>query len=178
LLKLFEVVVSQDEPPLANPEESRVARRMKTAVAHAGTPLQQLEYALHPWVTVVVMPVFALANAGVTLNGDVAAMLMNPVALGICLGLLVGKPVGILLSVWIAIRGGLATMPEGVSWPQLGAVGVLAGIGFTMSLFIAGLAFPSGRVLMAAKEGILIASTVAGLTGWLLLRHIQNNKKY
>ena len=64
-----------------------------------------------------------------------------------------------------------------MSWPQLGAVGVLAGIGFTMSLFIAGLAFPSGRVLMAAKEGILIASTVAGLTGWLLLRHIQKHKE-
>ena len=177
LLRLFEVAVLQDEPPLANPEESRVARRMKTAVAHAGTPLQQLEYALHPWVTVVVMPVFALANAGVTLNADIVTILGNPVAFGILLGLLVGKPVGILLSAWLAIRGGLATMPEGVSWPQLGAVGVLAGIGFTMSLFIAGLAFPHGPVLMAAKEGILIASTVAGLTGWLLLRHIQNNKK-
>lgn len=177
LLKLFEEVVSQDEPPLANPERSRVTRRMNIAVAHVGTPLQQLEYALHPWVTVVVMPVFALANAGVTFDGDVAAMLMNPVALGVCLGLLVGKPVGILLSVWIAIRGGLASMPEGVSWAQVGSVGVLAGIGFTMSLFIAGLAFPSGPVLMAAKEGILIASTIAGLTGWLLLRHIQNNKQ-
>jgi len=123
------------------------------------------------------MPVFALANAGVTLDGDVAAMLMNPVALGVCLGLLVGKPVGILLSVWIAIRAGLASMPEGVSWAQVGAVGVLAGIGFTMSLFIAGLAFPRGPVLMAAKEGILIASTVAGITGWLLLRHIQKHKE-
>jgi NhaA family Na+:H+ antiporter len=177
LLKLFEEVVSQHEPPLANPEQSRVARRMKTAVAHAGTPLQQLEYALHPWAIVVVMPVFALANAGVTLDGDIVAMLMNPVALGVCLGLLVGKPVGILFSAWLAIRGGLATMPENVSWPQLGAVGMLAGIGFTMSLFIAGLAFPRGPLLMAAKEGILIASTVAGLTGWLLLRNIQNNKE-
>ena len=150
---------------------------MKTAVAHVGTPLQQLEYALHPWVTVVVMPVFALANAGVTLDGDIVAMLVNPVALGILLGLLVGKPVGVVLSVWLVIRGGLATMPEGVSWPQLGAVGVLAEVGFTMSLFMAGLAFPRGPVLMAAKEGILIASTIAGLTGWLLLRHIQNSKK-
>jgi type IV pilus assembly protein PilB len=102
LLKLFEEVVSQHEPPLANPEQSRVARRMKTAVAHAGTPLQQLEYALHPWAIVVVMPVFALANAGVTLDGDIVAMLMNPVALGVCLGLLVGKPVGILFSAWLA----------------------------------------------------------------------------
>ncbi|MGZ8381923.1 MAG: Na+/H+ antiporter NhaA [Nitrospira sp.] len=178
LLKLFEEVVSQDRSPLANPERSRVARRLKTAVAHVGTPLEQLEEALHPWVTVVVMPVFALANAGVTLDGDVVAMLMNPVALGVCLGLLVGKPVGILFSSWLVIRGGLASLPEGVSWAQLGAVGMLAGIGFTMSLFIAGLAFPLGPSLLAAKEGILLASTVAGLTGWLLLRHIQNNREY
>ena len=177
LLTLFEEVASPDQPPLANPEQSRVARRMKTAVAHVGTPLQQLEYALHPWVTVVVMPVFALANAGVTLDADIVTMLVTPVALGILLGLLVGKPVGIVLSAWLAIRGGLATMPEGVSWPQLVAVGVLAGVGFTMSLFVAGLAFPRGPVLMAAKEGLLIASTVAGLTGWLLLRYIQNNKE-
>jgi NhaA family Na+:H+ antiporter len=177
LLDRFEEVVSPDRPSLANREQHRIARSMKTAVTHVETPLQQLEHALHPWVTVVVMPLFALANAGVTLDADLVAMLVNPVALGICLGLLVGKPVGILFSAWLAIRGGLATMPEGVSWAQLGAVGVLAGIGFTMSLFIAGLAFPRGPSLMAAKEGILIASTVAGLTGWLLLRHIQSNKE-
>ncbi len=174
LLKRFEDVVSHEQPPLANAEQHQVARRMKAAVTHVETPLQQLESALHPWVTVVVMPMFALANAGVTLHGDVVAMLMNPVALGVCFGLLVGKPAGILLSTWLAIRGGLASMPEGVSWAQLGAVGMLAGIGFTMSLFIAGLAFPRGPLLMAAKEGILIASTVAGLAGWLLLRHIQS----
>jgi NhaA family Na+:H+ antiporter len=173
LLERFEEVWSPDHPPLASPEQHRVARRMKAAVAHVETPLQQLEYALHPWVTVVVMPVFALANAGVMLDANIVAMLINPVALGILLGLLVGKPAGILFSAWLAIRGGLATMPAGVSWPQLGAVGVLAGIGFTMSLFIAGLAFPSGPLLMAAKEGILIASTAAGLTGWLCLKRIR-----
>jgi NhaA family Na+:H+ antiporter len=162
---------------LANQERQRIARRMKTAVAHVETPLQQLEHALHPWVTVVVMPVFALANAGVTLDADIVAMLIDPVALGICLGLLVGKPVGIVLSAWLATRCGVAALPEGVSWPQLGAVGLLAGIGFTMSLFIAGLAFPRGPLLMAAKEGILVASTMAGLIGWLLLKHIHRNKE-
>lgn len=177
LLHRFEQVLSRDQPPLANQERHRVARRMKTAVTQVETPLQQMEHALHPWVTVVVMPVFALANAGVTLDTDTIAMLINPVALGILLGLLVGKPVGILFSSWLAIRGGLASMPEGVSWAQLGAVGMLAGIGFTMSLFIAGLAFPQGPLLIAAKEGVLIGSTVAGLTGWLLLRHIQNSKE-
>jgi NhaA family Na+:H+ antiporter len=176
LLQRFEQVLSPDLPPLANREGHRIARRMKTAVAHVETPLQQLEHALHPWVTVVVMPVFALANAGVTLDADIVAMLIDPVALGICLGLLVGKPVGIVLSAWLAIRCGVATLPEGVSWPQLGAVGVLAGIGFTMSLFIAGLAFPLEPSLMAAKQGILIASTAAGLIGWLCLKRIGEKK--
>jgi NhaA family Na+:H+ antiporter len=176
LLQRFEQVLSPDQPPLANQERHRIARRMKTAVANVGTPLQQLEHALHPWVTVVVMPVFALANAGVTLDANIIGMLLNPVALGVCLGLLIGKPVGILLSAWLAMRSGLAELPEGVSWPQLGAVGVLAGIGFTMSLFIAGLAFPSGPSLMAAKEGILIASTIAGLIGWLLLKRIHTKQ--
>jgi NhaA family Na+:H+ antiporter len=176
LLHRFEEVLSPDQPPLANQESQRIARRMKTVVTHVETPLQQLEHALHPWVTVVVMPVFALANAGIALDADLVAMLINPVALGVCFGLLVGKPAGILLSAWLATRSGLAALPEGVSWPQLGAVSVLAGIGFTMSLFIAGLAFSRGPSLMAAKEGILIASTTAGVIGWLLLKHIHRNE--
>jgi NhaA family Na+:H+ antiporter len=172
LLHRFEQVLSPEQPPLANQERHRIARRMKTVVAHVETPLQQLEHALHPWVTVVVMPVFALANAGVTLDADIIAMLMSPVAIGVCLGLLLGKPVGILLSAWLVTRFGFTALPEGVSWSQLGAVGVLAGIGFTMSLFIASLAFPSGPSLMAAKEGILVASTIAGLVGWFLLKRL------
>jgi len=124
-------------------------------------------------VTVVVMPVFALANAGVTLDTDAGAMLIDPVALGVIVGLLVGKPVGIVLSSWLAIRGRFATLPEGVSWSHLWAVGCLAGIGFTMSLFITGLAFTHGPSLMSAKVGILVASPVAGAIGWLLLRRIQ-----
>jgi len=173
LLERFEKVLSPDTHPLIDRERHRIARRMKTAVAHVETPLQQLEHALHPWVTVVIMPVFALANAGVTLNADIGAMLIDPVALGILLGLLVGKPVGIVFSTWLAIRGGLATLPEGVSWPHLWAVGLLGGIGFTMSLFITGLAFTHGPSLMSAKVGILFASTTAGTVGWLFLRYIR-----
>jgi NhaA family Na+:H+ antiporter len=119
------------------------------------------------------MPVFALAKAGATLHEDIIAMLINPVALGVCLGLLVGKPVGILFSSWFAIRAGLASLPDGVSGPQLGVVGILAGIGFTMSLFIVVLAFDTGPTLLSAKAAIVLASTVAGLTGWLWLRHMQ-----
>lgn len=173
LLERFEEVISPDKPALANRERHRIASHMKTAVQHVETPLQQLEQALHPWVTVVVMPVFALANAGVTLDADVGAMLVNPVAMGVILGLLLGKPVGIVLSSWLAIRGGFAALPEGVSWSHLWAVGFLAGIGFTMSLFITGLAFPHGASSMSAKVGILAASTTAGTIGWLFLKRIR-----
>lgn len=172
LLDRFEAVLP-DKPPLANQERHRIAAHMKAAVQHVETPLQHLEHVLHPWVTIVVMPVFALANAGVTLDANVGAMLLNPVALGILLGLLAGKPVGIVFSTWLAIRSGLATLPPGVSWSHLWAVGCLAGIGFTMSLFIAGLAFPHAPSLMAAKVGILFASTAAGTIGWILLRRIR-----
>jgi len=173
LLERFEQAMSPEKPPLANRERQQIAHHMKTAVQQVETPLQQLEQTLHPWVTVVVMPVFALANAGIRLDADIDAMLINPVALGVILGLLVGKPVGIVLLSWLVIRGGLATLPSGVSWPHLWAVGCLAGIGFTMSLFITGLAFTHGPSLMSAKVGILVASTTAGTIGWLFLKRIR-----
>ena len=173
LLERFEQAMSPEKPQLANRERQQIAHHMKTAVLQAETPLQQLEHTLHPWVTVVVMPVFALANAGIKLDADIGAMLMNPVALGIILGLLVGKPIGIVCSSWLVIRGGLATLPSGVSWTHLWAVGCLGGIGFTMSLFITGLAFTHGPSLMSAKAGILAASTTAGVIGWLLLKRIR-----
>ncbi|MGZ8423142.1 MAG: Na+/H+ antiporter NhaA, partial [Nitrospira sp.] len=173
LLDRFEKAMSPEKPPLANRERHRIADHMKTAVQNVETPLQQLEHALHPWVTVVVMPVFALANAGITLDADIGAMLINPIALGVILGLLVGKPIGIVFSSWLVIRGGLATLPSGVSWPHVWAIGILAGIGFTMSLFITGLAFDHGTLQMSAKVGILTASTMAGSIGWLLLRRMR-----
>jgi len=173
LLERFEKALSPVKPQLGNLERHQIAKHMKTAVQHVETPLQQLEHALHPWVTVVVMPVFALANAGITLDADIGAMLINPVAMGVILGLLVGKPVGIVLSSWLAIRGGFAALPNGASWPHLWAVGCLAGIGFTMSLFITGLAFTQEPSLTSAKVGILVASTTAGAIGWLYLKRIR-----
>jgi NhaA family Na+:H+ antiporter len=134
-----------------------------------------LETALHPWVTVVVMPVFALANAGITVDAHIVATLVHPVALGVIVGLLAGKPLGIVFSSWLVIRGGFASLPSGVSWPLLWSVGCLAGIGFTMSLFITGLAFGQSPELQSAKAGILIASSLAGVIGWLLLRRFAPN---
>jgi NhaA family Na+:H+ antiporter len=116
------------------------------------------------------MPIFALANAGLTFGPDILATLTTPVAFGIMVGLLAGKPIGIVCAAWISVRTGVATLPEEVSWRHLAGVGFLGGIGFTMSLFITGLAFTEGEVSMSAKAGILLASTVAGSMGWLVLR--------
>lgn len=110
--------MSPERSPLANRERHQIANHMKTVVQHVETPLQQLEYALHPWMAVVVMPVFALANTRITLDAIVGAMLINSVALGVMFELLVEKPIGIVLSSWFVIRGRFASLPEGVSWPS------------------------------------------------------------
>ncbi|MDF1505692.1 Na+/H+ antiporter NhaA [Roseisolibacter sp. H3M3-2] len=145
----------------------------------AQPPLIRMEHALHGVVAFAIMPLFALANAGVTLGGDaLRAAAAHPVTLGALLGLLVGKPVGIVGFSWAAVRLGWASLPHGVTWRSLAGAGVLGGIGFTMALFIAGLAFPgadgaaggASPLLDAAKVGVLAASTVAGVAGWLLLR--------
>lgn len=133
------------------------------------SPLHRLEHALHPWVTFAIMPLFALANAGVKLGTDVGSQLSSPVASGVAIGLLLGKPLGITLMAWLAVRVGLAALPEGLSWLQIHAAGWLGGIGFTMSLFLAALAFNQESLLVEAKVGILAGSLAAGLLGAGLL---------
>jgi NhaA family Na+:H+ antiporter len=150
--------------------QQEAIERIEDACEGAQTPLMKLEHALHGVVAFGIMPVFALANAGVRLGGDVAASVANSVTLGIVLGLVLGKPLGITLASWLAVRLGVAVLPGGASWRLLHGVSWLGGIGFTMSLFIAGLAFPDARLLGASKLGILGASVAAGLVGWLLLR--------
>lgn len=135
------------------------------------TPLARLEHGLHGFVAFFVMPVFALANAGVALGAGAGALLTDAVALGIAVGLVVGKPVGVMLLAWLAVRIGVANLPEGVTWRQMFGVSFLTGIGFTMSIFIANLAFTSNPELLdSAKLGILVASLISGVTGYLLLR--------
>ena len=115
-----------------------------------------------------IVPLFALANAGVALEGTLLGALPGPVTLGIVAGLVIGKPVGIILFTWLGVRSGLLQLPEGVAWRQVYGVSVLAGIGFTMSLFVASLAFDNSALLSAAKMGILAASLSAGIAGWTL----------
>ena len=145
-------------------------RRLETLTEQAQAPLARLEHGLHAVVTFGIMPLFALANAGVSLRAG-GEMLTSPVTVGVLVGLLLGKPLGITVASWGAVRSGLATLPTGVTWRTLHGVAWLGGIGFTMSLFIAGLAFGAYPALLtAAKLGILLASVLAGLVGWALLR--------
>ncbi len=116
------------------------------------------------------MPIFALANAGVALSARSLSADSLAMMFGIVFGLVLGKPVGLFGAAWLAVRAGLADLPQGVTWRHMAGVGVLAGIGFTMSLFIAALAFAQPEVLAMAKLSILVASLIAGCAGLLLLR--------
>lgn len=127
--------------------------------------LMTVEAALHPWVAYGIMPLFALANAGVDISGvSLAEPASVGVILGVVLGLVVGKLVGVLAASALVMRLGLAVRPRGVTWGSIALVGVVAGIGFTMAIFIANLAFPSGAMLGAAKIGVLIASAISGVS--------------
>lgn len=137
---------------------------------HEEPPLQRLEHGLHPWVAFVVLPVFAFANAGVSLEGLTFGSLLAPVTLGIMLGLFVGKQIGVFGAVWLAVKLGLARKPDGVSWGMIYGVSILCGIGFTMSLFIGGLAFEGPEAARAVRVGVLAASALAAVYGLAVLR--------
>ncbi len=144
---------------------------LETITDRIQSPAQSIEHNLHPWSTFIILPIFALANAGIVLSSDAFNNLADPVSLGILLGLVVGKPVGITFMSWLAVRGGLAEMPGGVSWAQFASASCLAGIGFTMSLFITSSAFSDPALQSIAKLSILVASLLAAVigTGLLLL---------
>lgn len=146
------------------------ARRRLSGVRRRVLEISLLEgmlHRLHPWVTYAVIPVFALANAGVSLGGtDIG----GPISMGIAAGLVLGKPIGIVVCSAIAVRLGLASLPRGVGWGQVWGAGLLAGIGFTMSLFIAELAFGPGENLDISKAGIFGASMIAALAGYIVMR--------
>jgi NhaA family Na+:H+ antiporter len=146
-------------------ERRRVLQELEAAARETLSPLERIETALHPWSSFVIMPIFALANAGVALE---PAAFAEPVAIAVAAGLLVGKPLGIALFAAVAIRLGVAQLPEGVGWGAMLGAGFLAGIGFTMALFIASLALES-PLLEAAKIGVLAASALAAAAGVLVL---------
>lgn len=163
-----------DEAPniLTNHGQQAALAELEVLAEGVQTPLQRLEHSLHPWVAFGIVPLFALANAGVTLGGNVAATLTQSVTLGVLAGLILGKQIGVTLGAWLAVRLGLADLPDATRWRHIYGAGWLAGIGFTMSLFIGSLAFGEGPLLTDAKVGILSASLIAGLVGWLILRFL------
>jgi len=139
------------------------AARMDLARREALAPATRLQMLLHPWVAFGIMPIFALANAGVTL--DKSALTLAPVSGGVILGLVLGKPIGVMGACLLAVKTRITTLPRGIGGRELAVLGLTAGIGFTMALFIANLAFPDGQRLEQAKAGILFASIVAMILG-------------
>lgn len=162
-----------DAHVLDDPAQQHCAFEIRAAATHVAAPLQRLEHALQPFTTYVVLPLFALANAGVALPGEgLAELATQPVSLGIFFGLILGKSVGIFSMSWLAIRMRFADLPPGVSWPHVLGAGILGGIGFTMSIFVANLAFDDPTLLGQAKIAILITSTLAGATGFAFLKMV------
>lgn len=150
---------------LSNIVHQSALQELESATERIQSPMQRLEHALHPWVAYAIVPVFALANAGVVFGRDVIEIATSSVSLGIIIGLVVGKQAGIMVSTYVLVRTGLAMLPAGVTVRHLYGASCLAGLGFTMSLFISDLAFQDQAQLNAAKIGILAASSVAAILG-------------
>lgn len=160
----------REDSPTLDAEQQAAIAELERACEEVQNPLQRMEHILHPWVSFGIMPLFALANAGVHIAGIGHVEHMG-VPLGVSLGLLIGKPLGIAGFTWLATRWDLAEKPAEVSWRQIAGAGFLGGIGFTMALFIASLAFADPDTLAVAKLAILGGSLVAGFTGYYLLRY-------
>ena len=159
--------LSQDIPGAALRDLEELGRESQPV-------LDRLEHALHPWTSYAIVPLFALANAGIVLSGDLMRDSMtSPVSLGVFLGLIVGKPLGIMVASMIAVRAGVAELPAGVRWPQVLGVSILADIGFTVSIFITGLALSDASLVDEAMLGILAASALMGALGFAVLRWSQ-----
>ncbi len=162
---------------LTTSEQHDTIKQMKKLCLDAETPLQKIEDKLHPWVAFVIMPLFALSNAGMIIHGNFLASLGNSVSLGIIIGLLAGKFIGVFSFTWLAVRFKISDLPEKANWMHVVGVAVLAGVGFTMSLFVTGLAFAEAALIDQAKYGILTASFVAGVAGVFLLKMAKKTSK-
>jgi len=157
---------------------SRPLRQLRLANREMLPPVVRVQTALHPWVAYGIMPIFALANAGVSLDGvDLGASGAQLVMIGVAIALVVGKPLGIVAVTWLMVRLGWCRLPPGVTWGGIALIGLLAGIGFTMSIFIAMLAFENETLLSAAKLGVLFGSLTAALIGlawgFAYVRHLR-----
>jgi NhaA family Na+:H+ antiporter len=169
VLDHFECTAEREKTVMNDEEQQAAIEALEDSCEQVQPPLHRLEHALHPWVTFFVMPVFALANAGLVFDERILASVTQPIPLGVVLGLLLGKPIGITLASWFAVRLRLGALPAETTWLQIHGAGWLGGIGFTMSIFVAGLAFEEEALLNMAKLGIFTASLLAGIVGSVLL---------
>jgi NhaA family Na+:H+ antiporter len=167
-LRLFRPVPG----PFHDDEKLGTLLALEHACHDSMSPLQRMEHEMNPWVIYGVMPIFALANAGISLDtGHLLDTFTSPVAIGVAVGLLIGKPLGIFTFSWLAVRLRLCDLPSGCHWTDILGLGLLGGIGFTMSMFISNLAYPLPELIIDAKVGIFSASLLAGLLGYAVLRH-------
>jgi NhaA family Na+:H+ antiporter len=177
LINNFDATGDHWKNVLNNSERQHDVLAIESSCEKVLTPLQRFEHSLHPWVSFFIIPVFALANAGVTIADlDILSALLSPVSLGIILGLFIGKQMGIFAFSFLAVKLKFATLPEGVNWKNLYGAAILAGIGFTMSLFIASLAFTDPALLDLAKIGILSGSLLSGIAGFMFLKTSSSKK--
>ncbi|MFM7078370.1 MAG: Na+/H+ antiporter NhaA, partial [Bacteroidota bacterium] len=176
LMSRFRAALPNGKPTVSE-EQLHILEDIRTATKHALTPLQRLEHMLHPLVALLIMPIFALCNAGFVIGDGFWSGLLHPVSIGAFLGLVVGKFIGVAGVVVLLHKMGWSPLPTGMGYRHVVGAGLLAGIGFTMSLFVAGLAFPDGTMMENAKLGIISASVVAGITGYLILRRKPTTEK-
>lgn len=169
--------VEKDGEEDAREEVVNSIEKFSYLVSDATPPLQRLEHALYPIVSFVILPIFAFANAGVTIDAGALEAIINPVTMGIVVGLILGKFVGIVLFTRLMVFFKVSNLPAGVKWPHVYGVGFLAAIGFTMSLFITELAFVDEEYVTQAKIGILMASIIAGIIGFFYLKSISKSRK-
>tara|TARA_R110002050_G_scaffold297339_2_gene458632 strand:+ start:48234 stop:49568 length:1335 start_codon:yes stop_codon:yes gene_type:complete len=155
---------------LLSPEQTHAVSDMEKALDQVQTPLQKLEHAIHPFVAFIVLPLFALSNAGVHISGSIINMLLSPIALGVMAGLVFGKFLGITIFTRLMVKFKISVLPENVEWPEIYGAAMLAGIGFTMSIFISDLAFDDIEIIEKAKVGVMAASVVSAIAGLLMLK--------
>ena len=167
LLQKFKDVSNSEIEVLANPHQQHIIHQMDNHIEEINPLMHKFESALHPWVTFAIMPIFALANSGVELSGGLMQDSIPPVAIGIFLGLFLGKPIGIFLFSLISVKLKFAELPSGTNWKQVFALGMIAGIGFTMSIFIDSLAFDDQNLVNIGKAAILGTSSIAAISGLL-----------
>lgn len=177
LLNKFSAASNHKVQVLANQEQQQIIHHLHNKLKQVHPLMIKFEHGLHPWVTFFIMPVFALANAGVVMNLSLFTPPLPPIVPGIFLGLLAGKPLGIFVASWLAVRFKIAELPADVSWGQIFSAGIIAGIGFTMSIFIDNLAFTDAAMIDMGKATILVTSFAAAVLGLLAIYITTKDKK-